>query len=87
MLLVRHSDVGDALFVLAISGSIWVRRFGARFARAGTLVALPFVALLVAPAVPGAARAHLLWAAVVGGIAYIWVSLARTLGERTHFIP
>jgi uncharacterized membrane protein YccC len=87
VLLVRHSDVGDALFVLAISGSIWVRRFGARFARAGTLVALPFVALLVAPAVPGAARAHLLWAAVVGGIAYIWVSLARTLGERTHFIP
>ena len=57
-LLVRHADLGDALFVLAVSGSIWIRRFGPGFARAGTLVALPFVTLLVAPAVPGAARAQ-----------------------------
>ena len=34
VLLVRHSNVGDALFVVAISGSIWVRRFGGGFARA-----------------------------------------------------
>jgi hypothetical protein len=86
VLLVRHADVGDALFVVAISGSIWVRRFGGGFARAGTLVALPFVALLVAPAVPGAGREHVLWAAVVGAIAYSWVGLARALGERTHFV-
>jgi uncharacterized membrane protein YccC len=86
VLLVRNADVGDALFVLAISGSIWVRRFGAAFARAGTLVALPFVALLVAPAVPGAAREHLLWAAVVGAIAYFWVSVARLVGERTRLV-
>jgi hypothetical protein len=86
VLLVRHADIGDALFVLAVSGSIWVRRFGAGFARAGTLIALPFVALLVAPAVPGAGREHLLWVAVVGAIAYFWVSVAHTLGERTHFV-
>jgi hypothetical protein len=85
-LLVRDADVGDALFVLAVSGSIWIRRFGPGFARAGTLVALPFVTLLVAPAVPGAARPHLFWAAVVGAVAYLWVSLARWLGERTHFV-
>ncbi len=85
-LLVSHADLGDGLFVLAISGSIWIRRFGPRFARAGTLVALPFVALLVAPAVPGAGREHTLWAAVVGAIAYLWVSGARTLAERTGFV-
>jgi len=49
-------------------------------------VALPFVTLLVAPAVPGAARPHLFWAAVVGAIAYLWVSFARWLGERTGFV-
>ena len=86
VLLVRHSNVGDALFVVAISGSIWVRRFGGGFARAGTLVALPFIALLVAPAVPGAGREHVLWAAVVGAIAYSWVGVARALGERTGFV-
>jgi hypothetical protein len=85
-LLVRHADVGDALFVVAVSGSIWVRRFGPDFARAGTLVALPFVALLITPAVPGAAHEHLLWGAVVGAIAYVWVSVVRALGARTGFV-
>jgi hypothetical protein len=85
-LLVRHADIGDALFVIAISGSIWIRRFGPNFARAGTLVALPFVALLIAPAVPGSAHEHLLWGAVVGAIAYLWVSVTRAVGERTGFV-
>jgi hypothetical protein len=85
-LLITHPDAGDALFAVAVSGSIWLRRFGPGFARAGTLISLPFVALLVAPAVPGAGHRHLLWAAVIGAIAYFWVSVTRTLGERTRFV-
>lgn len=85
-LLLRHADIGDALFVLAISAGIWIRRFGPRFARAGTLITLPFVALLVAPVVPGVARQHLLWAAVVGAIAYVWVSAVRTIAVRTGVV-
>ncbi len=85
-LLIRHADAGDALFVLAIAGSIWIRRFGPTASRAGTLVALPFVALLITPAVPGGAHEHPLWAAVIGAIAYGWVSVAQTLGEHTGLL-
>src|SRR5689334_23312349 len=48
-LLAHDPDAGDALFVIAISASIWVRRFGPVAARAGTLIALPFIALLATP--------------------------------------
>jgi hypothetical protein len=85
-LLVRHQNAGEALFVLAIGGSIWIRRFGPLFARAGTLVALPFVALLITPAVPGAAHEHLLWSAVTGMIAYLWVTIVREAGERAGLL-
>jgi hypothetical protein len=84
-LLERHADLGDALFVVAVSGAIWLRRFGPACARLGTVVTLPFIALLVAPAVPGGGHAHLLWAAAVGAIAYLWVSVVQTVGERTGF--
>ncbi len=85
-LLLRHADIGDALFVLAVSSSIWIRRFGPTSARVGTIVALPFVALLVAPAVPGAGHEHLLWAAVVGAIAYAWVGVMRAVGQRAGVV-
>ncbi|MDA0159146.1 FUSC family protein [Solirubrobacter ginsenosidimutans] len=74
-LLVHHPNAGDALFVIAIAGSIWVRRFGSAAARAGTLVALPFIALLTTPivAAPGSDDPTL-WAAVVAVIAFTWVT-------------
>ena len=74
-LLVHHPNAGDALFVIAIAGSIWVRRFGTAAARAGTLVALPFIALLTTPVVaaPGSGDPTL-WAAVVAVIAFTWVT-------------
>jgi hypothetical protein len=87
-LLVNHADVGDALFVLAASASIWLRRFGPAYAKAGTLIALPFVALLITP-VFGAgphAQPHVLWAAVIGAIAYFWVAVVKFLAQRTGFI-
>ena len=50
-MLITEPDAGDALFVLAIGASIYVRRFGPRAAKVGTLIALPFIALLTTPGV------------------------------------
>jgi hypothetical protein len=85
-LLASEPTLGDTLFVLAMSGSIWVRRFGRRFAKAGTLVMLSFLAPLITPAIPGAGHAHVLWAAVVGAIAYVWVGVVQTAGQRSGFV-
>jgi hypothetical protein len=49
--LASNHNAGDALFVAALGGSIWIRRFGTAAAQAGTLVALPFIALLTTPVV------------------------------------
>ncbi|AQW46988.1 hypothetical protein SHXM_00451 [Streptomyces hygroscopicus] len=40
-LIQRHPQVGDVAFVLAMAGSIWLRRSGLRATRVGTLVVLP----------------------------------------------
>ncbi|GAB3392458.1 hypothetical protein GCM10027568_19750 [Humibacter soli] len=57
--------VGDILFVIVVSGAIWIRRFGQVAARIGTLVSLPFITVLVVPAPAGPASGFVLWAAVV----------------------
>jgi hypothetical protein len=88
-LLIHHETIGDALFVIAMSAAIWLRRFGPGFAKAGTLISLPFVALLVTPAfaASGRVQSNVLWAAAVGVIAYFWVSAAKLLADRTDFLP
>jgi hypothetical protein len=74
-LIVHHPNAGDALFVVAIAGSIWLRRFGTAARRAGTLVVLPFIALLTTPVVaaPDGGDPEL-WAAVIAVIAFAWVT-------------
>lgn len=84
-LLAQHPTIGDALYVAAVSGAIWLRRFGRHLSRAGTLITLPFVAMLITPAVPGAGHANVLWAAVVGVIAYFWVAVIHIAAEQTGF--
>jgi hypothetical protein len=79
VLALHHRDLAEALFVVALSGSIWVRRFGLWAARAGTFVALPFVALLVAPVPPAAGGVQALWAAVAAAIAVAWSLAVRRL--------
>ncbi|MFE5158834.1 FUSC family protein [Streptomyces sp. NPDC056697] len=68
-LIQRHPQVGDVVFVLAMAGSIWLRRFGLRAARVGTLVTLPLVAVLVVPGGTGAVGGHERtgWAAFIAG--------------------
>ena len=52
-LLFAVPPLGDALFVLVVSGAIWLRRFGRVAARIGTLISLPFITVLVVPAPAG----------------------------------
>lgn len=81
-LMSRHTVPGDALFTLALAGSIWIRRFGPRFAKVGTQVTVPFIALLVTPTPPATGTANLLWTGVVALIAVAWVTAIQRLADR-----
>lgn len=87
-LIQRHPEVGDVVFVLAVAGSIWLRRFGLRATRVGTLVVLPLVAVLVVPggteAVGGHERTG--WAAVMALVAVAWGTLLMWVAQRIGFV-
>ena len=90
-LFVQHPNVADALFTAAIGSSIWMRRFGGMATRLGTLIALPFIALLVTPVpvLPGQSSSiarSMLWSAVAAVVAYGWVWAIQALAERIRFI-
>ena len=71
-----HPDIGDGLFVLGLCAAVWMRRFGRRAARAGTLIVSPFVAILIVHAQGEltAFQAGPLWVALIALIACWWVS-------------
>jgi hypothetical protein len=81
-LMARHPNAGDTLFVLAISGGIWVRRFGPAATRAGTLATLPFIALLIVPAAAASGAPSRWWAALMAVIASFWVIASHELASR-----
>ena len=85
-MLVHHEIVGDAMFIVAISVGIWLRRFGPRARRVGTLTSLPFIAMLVAPGGGDLRWEHILWTVLVAAIATGWVLVFRGLALRTGFI-
>jgi hypothetical protein len=70
--------VGAVAFTAGLFLSVWLRRFGPTWQRIGSLIALPFVTLLVAPAHLGAGAAPL--AALVSVIALAVVVAVRVLG-------
>ena len=78
----HHTVAGDTLFALAVAAAIWVRRFGPRFARAGTQATLPFIAILVTPVPPDSGATHLLWAALMAVIAVGWVTVVQVAAQR-----
>lgn len=94
-LFAEHPNVADALFTVGLALSIWLRRFGPAGLRLGTLVALPFVALLVTPVpvlpsglvagMPSVGRS-MLWSAVAAVIAFAWVWVFQELGARVGLI-
>jgi hypothetical protein len=80
---------GAAVFVAGMAASIWMRRFGPRALRAGSLVALPLVTILVVPRLPhgdaGALPAWLVPVAVALA-ALACVLLARAIGRRLRWL-
>ncbi|MEU1476445.1 FUSC family protein [Streptomyces sp. NPDC005760] len=86
-LIAAHYVVGAAVFTAAISAPVWIRRYGTTATKAGTLMTLPLVALLVVPgpALPPEAQGALVswaWAALTGVLAVCCVWLVQGLGDR-----
>ncbi|MEV4005232.1 FUSC family protein [Actinomadura sp. NPDC049753] len=80
MLMSSRPMAGDAAFVLLITAAVWIRRFGRGPARAGTLMTLPAISLLVLPRT--GAPGHLAWAPAMALIAWFWVTASQLLAER-----
>ncbi len=81
--------VGAATFVAAVSLSIWLRRFGAAGRKAGSLIALPFVVILVTPYVPPTRVSHamsLLLPVIVALLALFWVGVSHALARRLRLL-
>ncbi|WP_430391592.1 FUSC family protein [Dyella sp. 20L07] len=89
--LLRHSPwLGATVFTAGMFVSIWLRRFGSMAARAGSLIALPFVVLLTTPYIP-ATRVTLippmLLPIVVALMALGWVGALHALARRMNILP
>lgn len=83
-LLLHRPWLGASVFVGGMFASIWLRRFGPGLRRAGSLIALPLVALLTtpyAPTRPASPLMHLLVPVLVAWLALAWVSTMQ-LGAR-----
>lgn len=90
-LLLRHLPwLGAAAFAAGMSVSIWLRRFGPMARRAGSLIALPLVALLTMPHAGATAQGALppfLVPIAVALLALFWVTLAHLLTRRVQRRP
>ncbi|MEY9928826.1 multisubunit Na+/H+ antiporter MnhF subunit [Catenulispora sp. GP43] len=87
-LLQLHPFLGGAAFTAAMAAAIWIRRFGPRATKAGTVGALPFITLLVTQGQGGPPHtaADDLWCALIALVAAFWVAVyqlgAAALGMR-----
>ncbi|MFJ9247120.1 FUSC family protein [Streptomyces sp. NPDC101776] len=86
-LIASHYTLGAAVYTAGMALAIWIRRYGPAATKAGTLLALPLVTLLVVPgpALPAKAQSGLLtwgWSALVGALACGTVWLVQGLGDR-----
>ncbi len=89
LLLLHAPWLGAALFVIAISLSIWLRRFGPLVRRAGSLIALPFVVILTTPYMPTtrvSPTTALVLPIVVALLALFWVTLFHVAARCLHWL-
>ncbi len=90
LLLLRHPWLGATTFTAGMFVSIWLRRFGPVARRFGSLLALPFVVLLVTPHLPAMQQSLLpgwLLPIVIALLALLWVSALHALARRIGFLP
>lgn len=89
-LLLHRPWLGASVFVGGMFVSIWLRRFGPGLRRAGTLIALPLVALLTTPHVPtrqASPLMQLLIPVLVAWLALAWVSAMQIGARRLGLLP
>ena len=85
-----HPNLGDTLFVLAAAGTIFLRRFGPRAVRIGTLATLPLITTLIVPApvvADGGGWAGRAWSALIAVVVLGWVSAAELVAHRFRVLP
>ena len=86
MLMGSHVALGDAIFVAALTTAVWIRRFGSRFAQVGTMMTLPFIAMLMIPSgLPFFGALHQLWSGAVAAVAVLCVALWQISARRIGF--
>jgi hypothetical protein len=89
--MLEHPNVGDTLFVLAVSATIYLRRFGPLVSRLATVATLPLVSMLIVPApiitTPGSSANQRWWSALISLVALAWVTVAHLTATRTGLLP
>ena len=89
LLLARQPWLGAAVFVAAMALAIWLRRFGSLARRLGSLIALPFVALLVTPPDALVQRGPIpapLMPVLAGLLALFWVGVVHLGGQAAGLL-
>ena len=79
---------GAVLFIAALFVSVWLRQFGARAAEIGSLIALPFVVILIVPVrpnAPGGLWVNIALVVCAGFVALGWIAILRFVAARTGF--
>jgi hypothetical protein len=91
-LFLQHPNLADTLFTLGLGLSIFLRRLGPWGSRIGSLIATPFVAVLVTPVpvVPGVEPSvgrSMLWSAAASVIAFLWVWIVQEAAAHAGLLP
>lgn len=89
VLLATDANIGDGVFLVAVSGLIWIRRFGPTAGRLATMATLPLVSILILQGSPVTASAqdNSWWAGVVALIAAFWVFALQLLAGASGLGP
>jgi hypothetical protein len=88
-LLLHAPWIGAFAFTTGIASSLWLRRFGPAVSRIGSLIALPFVAILTTPHLPHAhANSLFAWLepVAIALIALFWVAIFHFALHRIGWI-
>ncbi|AQZ61490.1 hypothetical protein BKM31_08390 [[Actinomadura] parvosata subsp. kistnae] len=80
-MLLDHADwrraLGAAAFTAGVAIPVWARRFGTRWRSAGTMAALPFMAILVHPLPLASTWDFLAWMLLATAVATAWATTPR----------
>lgn len=89
VLIATHADIGDGVFVLAVSATIWIGRFGPTTRRIATMAALPLISILILQGSPVTASVpdQSWWAGAVALIAAFWVFTVQAIAGVTGLRP